>query len=654
MKRCLILTATTVLAITGCLPHETTTRSQAADEPSDPETVAVIGQKTVVGNAEPITVSGVGLVYNLQGTGSSPPPGDLRTHLENAILKRKGRPKELLDDPGKSTSLVLVSGMIPPGARRGERIEVTITLPPGSKTTSLKGGILFPCDLQNYELVGSIREQMSASGVPAGKIPLSNSETLAGHRLAVAEGPVIAGAVVTSGVGQASRESDGGEEPLPLRVGKVWEGGRVLLDRPYYFLLNDATPQPRMALVVAERLNTVFHAVGDPGGKIADAKVQGRPLVVATVPAAYRWNHTRFLLVARQIPLLPIDLNHPYRRQLEHELLRPEKALSAAIKLEALGADSRQALRVGLQSDSPWVRFAAAEALAYLGHPDGAKDLAELAAAHPALRSHCLTALASLDDAVSTDLLAELMKHPEPELRYGAFVALRMADPRHAAVRGRQVNGSFWLHRAVPEGDGLVHIASLRKSEIVLFGTGHPMRTPFSFPIGNDFTVTARGDDSNITVTRIARREGEPVAISETCPADLGAVLVALSKLGGTYSEAVELVMRAQRAEVLAAAVAYDALPRGIPIQQLAQISRNDPHLARADREVERYQRGEVVPAGYDLPTEGQSVQQPAAPVEAVPLNREPGRLFGPKRPGVDLDDNSPPLNREPGRLFGK
>jgi hypothetical protein len=86
----------------------------------------------------------------------------------------------------------------------------------------------------------------------------------------------------------------------------------------------------------------------------------------------------------------------------------------------------------------------------------------------------------------------------------------------------------------------------------------------------------------------------------------------------------------------------------------LAQISRNDPHLARADREVERYQRGEVVPAGYDLPTEGQSVQQPAAPVEAVPLNREPGRLFGPKRPGVDLDDNSPPLNREPGRLFGK
>ena len=654
MKYCLLLTTTLLLALTGCLPHETTTRSQAADEPSDRETVAVVGEKTVIGNAEPIAVSGVGLVYNLNGTGSSPPPGDLRSQLENAILKRKGHPKELLDDPGKSTSLVLVSALIPPGARAGDRIEVTITLPPGSKTTSLKGGILFPCDLMNYELVGSIREQMTASGVPAGKIPLANSETLAGHRLAVAEGPVIAGAVQSARSGSGTGDDRSDTEPLPLRVGKVWDGGRVLLDRPYYFLLNDTTPQPRLAMVVAERLNTVFHAIGDQGGKLADAKVQGRPLVVSNVPPAYRWNHTRFLLVARQVPLVPIDLDHPYRRQLEHDLVRPENALTAAIKLEALGPDSRQALRVGLQSDSPWVRFASAEALAYLGHPDGAKDLAELAAAHPALRSHCLTALASLDDAVSTDQLAELMKHSDPELRYGAFVALRMADPRHEAVRGRRVNGSFWLHRAVPDGDGLVHIASMRKSEIVLFGTGHPLRTPFSFPIGADFTITARADDPHITVTRIASRDGEPVAISERCPADLGAVLVTLSKLGGTYTEAVELVMRAQRAEVLAAAVAYDALPRGIPVQQLAQISRNDPHLARADREVERFQRGEVVQAGYDLPSEGKVVQQQPKPLEVPPLNREPGRLFGPKRPGVDIDDTSPPLNREPGRLFGK
>lgn len=654
MDRLVILAAAFIVGLsTGCLQSETTTRSQAADEPNDPETMSTIGIKTVIGNAEPIQVSAVGLVYNLDGTGSSPPPGEMRTALENAILKRKGRPKELLDDPSRSTSLVIVSAMIPPGSRTGDPIDVTITLPPGSKTTSLKDGILFPCELQNHEYVGNIREQMTAAGIPNGKTPVANSTVLAGHKLAVAEGPLVAGIMKSGPKDQPTLNED---EPIQLRVGKVWNGGRVLIDRPYYFLMNDSNPQPRLALVVAERINSVFHTLGDPSGKLADAKVQGRPIVVANVPPAYRMNHSRFLLVSRQVPLVPIAFDHPYRQQLEHDLVRPENALTAAIKLEALGPDSRQALRVGLQSDSPWVRFASAEALAYLGHPDGAKDLAQLAANHPALRSHCLTALASLDDAVSTDQLAELLKHKDPELRYGAFVALRMADPTHEAIQGRRVNDTYWLHRVAPDAEGLVHIASRKKAEIVLFGTGHPLRTPFSFPIGSDFTITAKADEPDITVTRIATRNGEPTAITEKCPADLGNVLIALAKLGGGYTEAVEMVMRAQKAQVLAAELAIDTLPRGIPIQQLAQISRNDPDLAKADHEVIRFQRGEVVQAGYDLPSEGDAVKQPPPAPPTTPLNREPGRLFGPRRDGNDpaTPDSEPAINREPGRLFGK
>ena len=530
---------------------------------------------------------------------------------------------------------------------------MTVTLPPGSKTTSLKGGVLFPCELSTHEYVGNVRESMSQAGMPSGNVPVADSQVLTGNKMAVAQGPLIAGAVRERNT--PIDETGAGGEPVQLRAGKLWGGARVLADRPYYILLDDAAPQPRLAMVVAERLNTVFHALGDLTGNVADAKVQGRPLVVTTVPAAYRMNHGRFLLVARQVPLVPIGLDHPYRRKLEHDLVLPEAALTAAIKLEALGPDSRQALRVGLQSDSPWVRFASAEALAYLGHPDGAKDLGELAAAHPAIRSHCLTALASLDDAVSTDQLATLMTDPDPELRYGAFVALRMADPTHEAVRGVRVNGSFWLHRAAPDAPALVHVAATRKSEIVLFGTGHPLRTPFSFPLGTDFTVTAGADDAEITVTRIVTRDGEPTAVAQSCPADLGAVMVTLAKLGGTYSEAVELVLRSQKAQVLAAELAIDTIPRGVPIQQLAVISRNDPDLAKADRAVEQVMSGEIVQAGYDLPTEAEAVQQPqpAAPA-AAPLNRNPGRLFG-TRPDDESDDEpAAAYNREPGRLFGK
>ena len=109
------------VSLLGDTAEETTTRSQAAAEPTDPDAVPTVGEKTVVGNVESIPVTGIGLVYNLDGTGSSPPPGEMRAVLENQILKRKGRPKELLDDASKSTSLVLVTAVVPPGAGPGTR-----------------------------------------------------------------------------------------------------------------------------------------------------------------------------------------------------------------------------------------------------------------------------------------------------------------------------------------------------------------------------------------------------------------------------------------------------------------------------------------------------------------------------------------------------
>ena len=205
--------------------------------------------------------------------------------------------------------------------------------------------------------------------------------------------------------------------------------------------------------------------------------------------------------MARHVPLEAVKSDSPYRKQLENDLLRPETTITAAIKLEALGLDSRQPLRVGLQSDSPWVRFASAEALTYLGHSDGAKDLAELAEKHPSIRTQCLTALASLDDAVCLDQLAELMRKPDSQLRYGAFIALRSADENHEAIRGKRINGSFWLHNVALDSEPMVHVATERRAEIVLFGSRFPMRTPFSFALGKEFTVSAKDGEPMVTVS---------------------------------------------------------------------------------------------------------------------------------------------------------
>src|SRR5262249_11672275 len=146
------------------------------------------------GNVEPIPVHGVGLAYKLHGTGSSPPQDQWRTALEHAIRRGMGNPRELLDDPARSTSLVLVSAGLPPRARDGDKLDVTVSLPPGSRTTSLKHGLLYSCDLQNMELAANARDALQSSGIPVGKVPLANGSTvLPGHRLAVAEGPLVAG-----------------------------------------------------------------------------------------------------------------------------------------------------------------------------------------------------------------------------------------------------------------------------------------------------------------------------------------------------------------------------------------------------------------------------------------------------------------------------
>jgi len=621
-------------ATVGCFPQQTN-RAQVADD-TEKDANATVGMKTVMGNAEPIPVSAVGLVYNLKGTGSSPVSDGWRSMLENTIKKRKLNSKELLDDPARTTSLVLVSGTVPPGCRSQDRFDLTITLPPGSKTTSLRGGTLEICDLTNFEAAGNARQQLTDAGLPVGKTPLAaSSSVLIGNRLGTGEGSLVSGQLL-----QVKENTDGpNESEAPVvasntgeKIAKVWNGGVCLLERPYYFLMNDTSAQPRLALVIASRLNTVFHGSTDRGNKIAEAKVQGKPLVAVFVPPTYRHNHGRFLMVARQVPLVNVGPSDPYRKKLEQELVQPETALIAAVKLEALGGESEDALRVGLESNSPWVQFASAQSLAYLGKADLAASslLAKLAERHPSLRTHCLKALASQDDAHCIDQLGELMKSKDASLRYGAFTAMRLMDENHDSVRGRKMGNSFWLHTIADGSDPLVHLITERRNEIVLFGTTWPVRGPFSFPLGPDFTVTMKDGDESVLISRIVTKNNEPTTVEAKYRADLGFILKGIAEMGGNYSDAIEFIRRVNGADCLGAKLAVDATPRGMTIQQLASLARTDLTLARSDVEVGKI-NSDVLQAGYEAPGEPKPLlKAPIVEIEA-PNRQQGGRIFGPR-----------------------
>jgi hypothetical protein len=647
----LLLSTWGLAGIAGChnlwdgrnLSNKIQSRSQIGDDPKfDLDDSTTIGSKSTVGNTEPIPVSGVGLVSNLPGTGSSAPPGGWRNMLEQS-LKKQGvtNVREFLDDPQRRTSLVLVSALIPPGARKGELIDVEITLPEESKTTSLKGGYLHHCELYTYDTTGNIRAMLREGKRigPSGDLKL-------GDVWAVASGELIAGQFLPRRA-DVPEEVEKDAEGRPLyRSARIWGGARVTRSRPYHILLNPADQNPRMAAIVAERLNSTFHNATDASHKVADAKT--RELILVHVPYPYRNNHYRFLLVARHVPILPTPPQSLYRRRLEDELLDPATCLTAAIKLEALGMSSIRPLRVGLESTSPWVRFAAAEALAYLGQSDGAAELARLAEEHPALRAPALKALAALDDAAAADRLVDLMGRTDPELRYGAFLALRLADDQHPAVRGMPIHRSYHLHLVAPGTPGMVHLTSGRRAEIVLFGDDVLFRGPFTLPIGTEYTVKVPGSGS-ATLTRIVKVKDEWVERQVNCSADVGSVLIALGQMGGGYAEAVELIRRADAAGVLSSSVLVDAIPLELNLRQLAYFARHDPSLRKADAEVSRLgvSRPSVENADLTLPTPDADSTPPPTPPPRPPLNREPGRLFGPKRQEPPVAPTVLPTPRE-------
>jgi hypothetical protein len=531
-------------------------RSQKADDADREVEMRTVGDLTAVGNAAPIPLIGVGIVTGLPGTGGGVPPGAERAQLENELRKLEvSNINELFTS--KTTSLVRVAATIPPGAKKGEMVDVFITVPEYCKTSSLRGGKLEISYLYSFESSQNLSPD-----------PLKPDRLLRGHAMMKAEGPVLAGLPI------------GDEEPSS-RLGKVWAGGKVLLpDRPFVLEVNP--PSVKTAVGIAGRVNETFHGPGSSAAPIAVAK--NDTTVVLSVPGPYRLNLGRFLRVVRLIPLEGSPKSDSaYVKKINDQLLDPERTVTAALRLEALGNQSIPALKLGLMSENEMVRFASAEALAYLGSPSCAEELARQAEDHPFVQAYALTALASLNEGVCRTKLCELLSAASPEVRYGAFRALRAYDDRDPLVQGEKLGTTFSIHRVAPDSPPQVHASTGKKAEIVLFGASPQLQAPCSLLAGPEFLVSIKEGETKCTVSRFSPRTGK---VSRECGCEVAEVLHAISELGGTYVDALELLRAADGVRAMNCSVKFDALPKAPTVQDLLAHGRpgrpargeSDPH----------------------------------------------------------------------------
>lgn len=571
MKRLLWAIGLLCFGLSGCLHSGNRLKSPEEIEKDRDLAVHTVGDVTVLANAGVWQVSGVGLVTGLDGTGDAP-KGEFRAELEKQLMVRQvENVKKILDDP--SNALVLITARIPLGCMKGDPLDIEVSLPKGSKCTSLKGGYLQEAVLWNHENIRRLKPDADSDRV------------LKGHVFARAKGPLVVGL-------------GGPGEPMELMRGRIFEGGVSLVERPFFFELrtDEKSAKARVAGDVASRINFMFRE--DPKkrdavlrnkhlflledvtqkvgrgneslGRDEMAKAVSPTVIQARLPYVYRHDPERYLRVARLTPLREdAERSGPYRRRLQKMLLDPKDTIHAALRLEALGSESVTTLKQGLSSEYPLVRLASAEALLYLGSLAGVDELAKLAEEHPLFRTNCLAALASSDESVCKQKLAHMLGSTDTELRCGAFWALRLnrdtkeENPafRSPYLRTDRIADICWLHRPAPESTPLVQVFLQGRPEIALFGQDVALQAPVRVTAGPEFVIALEKGDTLCTVSRFVPGTG---ARRQQCGILLEDVMRAMVELGAEYPELIDLVRSLDSGGALPCPVAVNIVPERV------------------------------------------------------------------------------------------
>ena len=486
------------------------------------EGTKLVGDYTAPWGLAPKRIEGPALVTGLADTGSDPPAGPQRAALLAAMQARGViEPNSLL--ASQSTALVWVHGYLPPGCRKGDRFDIAVEVPANHDTTSLAGGWLMETRLAEKAVVGNVIRD--------------------GHELGVAEGLLL-----VDPVSSGTLDSKSGLRALVPGVSLTdRELGLIIAAEHRSFAMSK-----RLGDWINRRFNTVIKGV-----KRGVANPKTDRYIELQVPHLYRHNLGRYVRVVQCVAVIePPEGRHARMQLLARQLADPVTAPAAALRLEAIGKDAIPTLREALESDDDEIRFAAAEALAYLGESLAATHLADAARTLRSARPAALAALSVLDDARGIDALEDLLTSRSAETRYGAFRALQRLDPRMPLVRGEQLGDACHLHVLDVDGPPLIHSTRRDRPELVFFGAGHQVSRGLRAEAGRSIVIVVDGPEA--TVSRFVPGQADQTT---DVPADAAAIVRAIIELGGGYPDAVQFLQRAAAGRHLTSRLAFDALP---------------------------------------------------------------------------------------------
>lgn len=535
-----------LLTSLGCITPWNSGKSEKDLPSHDWEKVQTVGDLTVPGGLNSAKVQGVTLATQLRGTGSDPPPSPARDLLLNEMrIRQIDQPQQWLASP--NTSLVALEAVIPPGARKGDRVDIRVTTPNDSETTSLENGWIPETRLAEAAFLG-------------GRIRT-------GTEIARATGPVVLDSVI-----------DGAANGSNQKRGIILGGGILVAERPLGLGLIDGHVSVAASATIGSAINNRFYMYRE-GTKQGVATPKTDKFISLDVHPRYRGNISRYVRVVRYIPLSGAPGFRVKRlAELEAELLNESTAQIGAMKLEAMGKDAIPSLKKGLESSNDLVRFCAAEALAYLNEANCIEPLTEAARTNNGFRYRALLALGAFDDLEVIDSLESLLHAESAEARYGALNTLKGHSNLLPTIRGEKLDNGAELHFIRSAASPLIHFRLQDRAEIAIFGTDVRLEEKVSFIGPNGLTIRGIGP-RKLKVTRFKPAGGELV---EECSTEVTQLIKALSAVECGYGEIVKTIYSLRNEGFLSVRVEVNSIPR--PDRSYLRSDESSKELEEADQ----------------------------------------------------------------------
>ena len=507
--------------------EEAENEAKLRDLMRSPEPPDLIRDGTVIQGLRPLRIEGVGAVNALPGTGGPPDPSVFRDQLLEEMKRHDViAPNQWLETD--ETAMVRVLALVPPGAKRGDLIDIRVIAPKESRVTDLHHGWLLDTRLREQRMLQNIVRQSDVLGIGQGSI-----------------------------LTRADHEPN--EDESLRNEGRILSGGRVQVSRTIGLILRPEYQHAKMSKTIADAINRrLFFFDGTTRRGIATAMEDD--FIEIEVHPRYRDNVPRMMQVIHAIGI-KAEMSGRQERlsDLAQKLQAPETAADAALQLEALGESAVPTLLKGLESGNPELRFYAAEALAYLDRIESIEPLEASARQVAAFRYPSLIALQGIEQQLAIDALQRLMDERSLETRYGAFCSIRRRIDGKPALGGSPL-GPLTLYQVPSQSTPAVIVSLREEPEVVLMGDVKPIEIPsfLMLPSGIMIKPDPKHPEELLRVSRFkAGEQDRRVVVSRS----LDDVISGVVQVGGCYGDVITMLREAKNQKFLTDQLAINPLP---------------------------------------------------------------------------------------------